>query len=277
MFDMVVREGVLAYFSSEHWAETFKAMQRGASNRHLHTYAQSAIHPRDLIPVFRAFFENRGFVQQRRIVLHVQDRGYANIYNIHPRTDMPHSEVYLRFNDQSILEPSAVDPNPDTSLEYWDDEFMAKVYERHPWRDPSPSEEEEIRAYFHSRHWTQAYEYLMELGALHCHVPVWTSISPEALVRIGTEEIRRDGFDVDKAVAVVFNNLGRETGKNVYLSRSPDITLELEWAFRESVVIEPRHPHVTLRIDESREQVHLDPVPYFRLRPEDIEWLKERV
>jgi hypothetical protein len=277
MLEHVVRDGIRDYLSSEHWTRTVKAMERGAEVRHLHTYTQSVVHPRDLMPVFQAYFENRGYTQQRRMVLHVQDRGYANIYNIHPRTDMPHSEVYVRFDEQTILAPSAHRTAPPGQLEYWDDQYMCEVYARYTWREPTPVEEDEIRAYFHSEHWTQAYSYLTQLGALHCHNPVWTSINPEKLVEIGVEEMAKDGIEIDKAVAVMYYNVGKETGKNVYLSKAPDITLELDWLFKEGVVIEPRHKELTLKIDESREQIHLDPVPYFRLRQIDIDWLVANV
>jgi len=278
MLNDLIRREVLAYFKGPQWQEADRILHMGEKVRHMHIYGRGILHPYDMIPIIRSYFEKRGLKQQRNIVVHTQDRGFANIYNIHPRTDMPHTELYMKFDDRYVFQADPDAPNPTGySIESWDDDYMNKFHAKSPYRQPSDSEVEQVKAYFGGKHWGRAIAYLQELGHLHCHVPVWTSIDPEALRRIGVEYMNANGLLVDKAVCVVFSLINKEQGKIVFLSRYPDMTLELEYHYREGAVVEPMFDDVTLKIDRTRELSLLDPVPYWRLTREDIEYLQEKV
>jgi hypothetical protein len=250
----------------------------GEKVRHMHIYGRGIIHPYDMIPLIRSYFEKRGLEQQRKIVVHAQDRGFANIYNIHPRTDMPHSELYMLFDDRFVFEADPDAPNPDEhSIEYWDDAYMEKFHAKTPYRQPNEEEKRTVQDYFGGKHWGRAIAYLQQLGHLHCHVPVWTSLDPEALRQIGVDQMNASGLTIDKAVCVVFRLINKEQGKIVFLSKYPDMTLELEYHYRDGAIIEPMFDDVTLKIDQSREFTLIDPLPYWRLSREDIEYIEENI
>jgi hypothetical protein len=258
------------YFHGEQWKSTLEILNRGAEVRHAHVYAESLLHPYDFAKVIEGYFHKNNFSLRRKITFLSHGRGYGNIYYIHPRQDMAHFEVFLRFNPDAIMEPAdSKNTREGRNVEYWDDRFMNEYHAKFPFRKPSKEEEEQIVQFFESDHWKQAYDF-MTVNGLHSHVPVETSIHPEILMEIGRKVLEARRWKVDRAVSVVYSLKGYEQGKVTYLLKQPEIVLELDWEFNANTVIRPRGSSLMHAVTDDQLIKDLDGVPYYRLDSRDI-------
>lgn len=278
MLEALVRRHAVDYFFSPHWQDFVKELERGDEVRHAHIYVDSILPPEAIARLVRTYFEAAGRPLQRQIRFLSHGRGFANVYNVHP-AGMCHFEVMVRFNDQVVLEPMPPELTREgRNAEYWDDAFMERFYDQFTFRPMGREEEEEVRAYFRSDAWKSGYACMTyEDRNVHSHNIVETSLHPEDILPLGLEAIRARGWDVGKAVSVVFNVRGADIGKITYLLSRPEIVLELEWEYNPHVIIRPAVEPISRIIHERDVRRDLDGIPYFPLRDVDVEWAVEEI
>lgn len=271
MFKKIVIENVVRYFHSDQWNRLEEILERGREVRHLHIYAESALHPHDMAKIVQGYFAKKGFTLQRKIGFLGHGKGVTNVYYIHPRIDMAHFELFLHYNPDIVIEPAdASKTRGGENLEFWDDQFMEKYYLQFSFHNPTKEEEKIIANYFKSAHWEQSYDFMTDNG-IHCHVPVKTSIYPEILLDIGKKVIEEKGWKVSKADSVVYSMKGYDQGKITYLLSSPEIVLELDWEFDSSAIIEPRNQSLILTMTEDTFLKSMQGVQYYRLGNNEIQ------
>jgi len=270
MLKPLVRREIVRYFQGEQWSEVVGLLDRGRPLRHMHVYTQSVLHPFDVARVVQGYFEQRGFILERKITFLGHGGGLTNVYYVQPRSDMAHFELFLAYDEDAVITPA--DPSrtrEGRNVEYWDDGYMEGYLGRFPFREPDEAERRAVRDYFRSEHWTQVYRFMLHEGT-HSHVPVFTGIHPEALKRIGCEVMEERGWKVGKADAVVYSLKGHEQGKVTFLLSSPEIVVELDWEFDPDSVVRPRHPGLMLEMTDADLASTMQGLDYLRLDGDDI-------
>jgi len=273
--EVLVAEKLLDYFQSRQWRDLLDLLARRSDVLHAHVYTASILHPHDVASVIEAFFAKRGEALKRQIRFLSHGHGVTNIYNIQPSPDSAHFEVFMTFNENAVLE--ADNNRPGAALEAWDTSFMHTYYDRFQFHTPSVEEEEAIRTYFLSEHWQQAYDFMMETGSLHCHVPVRMSIHPDRVIAIGREVMAEKGWVVGRAVSIVYRWRGLDQGKIVFLLARPEIVLELEWDFDSDALLAPRRPGLTHLLSEDQFRTDVAGIPYFALSNTIKQQVLERI
>jgi hypothetical protein len=272
----VVRESVARYFASPAWTTGIETMARGREAvMHAHVYADSILHPQSVQRVVEKYFEARGIASERKVKLLSHGKGYTNVYYIQPK-GMCHFEVFLRFNTDVALGPmDSSAARGGKTFEYWSPEFMEGYYRKFDFRPMGPSETKEVESYFHSSHWKGIYGvmYYDNERAVHSHCIIDTSLHPEEIKKIGCAAIEARGWEIDRAVSIVFNVNGLDQGKITFLLKKPEIVLELEWQYRKDVVILPGQPSVARVTTTDMVERDMAGVPYVALNNDDIEWI----
>jgi hypothetical protein len=277
MLRSLVLQHTADFFKGEQWTNFMRIIEKGAEVRHAHVYTESILSPYDFAKVIQGWFEKKGYTLQRKITFLSHGKGYANIYYIKPREDMAHFEVFMKFNDDKIIEPAgAGNTRQGANVEYWDNAFMEKHHSQFPFRRPTQEEEEEIERFFKSEHWTQAYDF-MAVNGTHSHVPVETCIHPDSLLEIGKRVLESRRWEVGNAISVVYSLKGYEQGKVTYLLKKPEIVLELDWEFNPDTVIRPRYQGLMHAVTVNDVNKDLGDVPYYRLDERDIKDILEMV
>ena len=124
------------------------------------------------------------------------------------------------------------------TVEVWDDEFMEKHYAKYNFKTKLTSEEEkDLIGYFNSPEWELQFIFMMGGSNRHTHSLVETSIHPELLNEYGVKAMEAKGFEVTKAVSVVYSTKNFDVGKITYLLRQPEVMFELEWDYNPNVTI----------------------------------------
>ena len=161
----LICNAVVNYFESEDWKELMKQMARGKEVRHAHIYADSILHPEPLLKIVEEYFKAHGLPLQRKIYLLTPGgiHGMTDIYNIHPRQDMGHCELILRYSEDQILAPMAAGATrAGKTVEVWDDEFMEKFYANYNFKTKLTSQDEKaIIAYFDSSEWKLQHNFML--------------------------------------------------------------------------------------------------------------------
>ncbi len=275
----VVREQILAYFESTAWTDALQIMARGRQDvLHAHIYTDSILHPRSMQRVVETYFEAKGQRCERKVKILSHGKGYTNVYYIQP-PGMCHFEVFLRFNPDVVIEPMDVAAaRGGKAFDYWDPAFMAAYYEKFPFKAMGAAEEKRVEDYFASDSWKRIYSVMMydNERAIHSHCMVETSLHPEKILPIGRRAIEARGWEIDRAVSIVFGVNGLDQGKITYLVKRPELVLELEWEFNKDVVIKPAVVPIARITTTDMVDHDIEGVPYLELDSDDIRWLAER-
>jgi len=270
MLKSLIIKQVVNFFEGEQWKTFMTVLQKGIEVRHAHLYTESILHPYDFAKVLEGYYLKHGYTLQRKITFLSHGRGAANIYYIHPRHDMAHFEVFMKYNPDVVIVPAgANNTRVGNNMEFWDDNFMENYHAQFPFRRPNQEDEDRIIAFFESDHWKQSYDF-MTVNGVHSHVPVETSIHPESLLEIGKKVIEERRWKVDKAVAVVYSLKGYDQGKITYLLKQPEIVLELDWEFNPNTVIRPRGNTLMYTMTTDTVRKDLEGLAYYRLDDRDI-------
>jgi len=243
MLSSLICDAVVNYFQSDDWRELMRQMARGKEVRHAHAYADSILHPEPLMTVINEYFKARGLPLQRKIYVLTPGpaHGMTDVYNIHPKADWGHCELILRYSEEHVLAPMATEATrAGKTVDVWDDAFMEKHYTKYDFKTKlTAAEEKQLIGYFNSPEWELQYHFLMGGTNRHAHSLVVTSIHPELLNKYGVRAMKAKGFEVTKAVSVVYHTKNFDVGKITYLLKKPEIMFELEWDYNPSVVIRP--------------------------------------
>jgi hypothetical protein len=239
----VMCDAVVSYFESYDWKELVKNMARGKEVRHAHVYADSILHPEPLLRIVEEYFKAHGLPLQRGIYLLTPGptHGMTDIYNIHPKPDWGHCELILRYSQDHILAPmTARGTRTGRTVDVWDDAFMENHYAKYNFKSKLTAEEEKaLIGYFNSPEWEMQYLFMKGGTNRHTHSLVETSIHPELLNEYGVKAMEAKGFEVTKAVSVVYNIRNFDVGKITYLLKKPEVMFELEWDYNPNIIIRP--------------------------------------
>lgn len=276
----VVRQNVLSYFQSPDWTAAIDTMSRGRDSvMHAHVYADSILHPDAVRRLVERYFQLKGAPTERKVKLLSHGRGYTNVYYIQPQ-GMCHFEVFLRFNEDVVLAPmDAGAARGGKTFDYWGPEFMSQYHAQFEFRTMGASERREVEAYFGSEAWQRSYGvmYYDNERAVHSHCLVETGLHPDEIKEIGCQAIQKRGWEVDRAVAIVFNVNGFDQGKITFLLRKPEIVLELEWQHNPDVVIRAANPPIARITTTDMVERDMAGIPYWSLDGDDVDWIAERL
>ena len=233
----VICEAVASYFDSADWNDLIKQLARGEEVLHAHIYAESILHPGSLIPIVQGYFEARRLPLLRRIFVVGNGRGMTAIYNIHPRQDMAHFDIIHRYSPDHILAPmEAALTREGKTVSVWDEQYMKKHYARFDFRTKLTEEDEQdLKSYFDSSGWKEQYVLMTTMedrhdySDHHVHSMVETSIHPEIILEFGKKALTAKGWELSKAVNVVWGMKNFDQGKCTFLLKKPEMVLELEW------------------------------------------------
>ncbi len=237
----LICEAVASYFETDSWKELMAQMARGKEVRHAHIYADSILHPGPLMKVVAGYFEAKGLPLQRKVYLLPPSSvyGMTDIYNIHPRQDMGHFELIMRYNQDQVLAPMPVEATPAGKIvEVWDEKYMATVYARYDFKTKLTAEEEkDLVAYFNSAAWKMQYNFILSAPNRHIHSLVETSIHPEIIQEFAIKAMEARGWEMSRVCSIVYVIKGCDLGKITFLLKKPEIMIELEWDFNPDVSI----------------------------------------
>ncbi|WP_413875608.1 hypothetical protein [Albidovulum sp.] len=272
----VVREKVVEYFTSDAWKEIMAVMGRGHKDcLHSHIYLDSIIHPSSFLDVAHIYFEKLGLKMGRTVPTITLGPAHAVLYYLQPG-ELNHFEFFLRFNDEVVVEAATgVGGKQRKMFEYWDPASIQKFYAKHTFAKMGPGDEDEVRAFFRGDAWEQLVYILMYESHLygHAHCNVDTKYHPEDLMRLGLEAIKERGWEIGRAVSIIYNQNGKEQGKVSFLLQKPQIVLELEYNTVPDVTIRPlRHP-VTRTMTYEEARLHMQGVPYHKFDSDDLKWI----
>lgn len=267
-------EAIVSYFRSDQWRGFIAALERGRVVRHAHAYTRSRIHPASLRSVIEVYFSAYGVPLERKIKLISHGTGLANLYYIQPK-NMAHFEVMANYSADEVLVPNRIVSG--LSYEYWDDEFMTRQYAEYDFRPVDASARKELEAFFLSEAWFEMYRVMIYNDRyVHSHLIVETGVSPEEIAAIGVAALEQRGWEVDRAVSVIFNIQGHQGKKVSFILRRPETVLELEWEFNPTVVIRPIYQQAQRLISLDTVKEDLEDVPYQVLSGEELAWIGDR-
>jgi hypothetical protein len=276
----VIRKEILNYFRSEDWLGPLKVMEQGREAvRHAHVYCDSILHPNSVTKLVEAYFRATGRPVERKIRLLSHGRGYTNVYYIQPK-GMCHFEVFLKFNEDLVIAPmDAQGARGGKAFDYWGPQFMAEYLKQFDFRRMGPEEAGAVREYFVSPAWEQIYGVTMydNERALHSHCIVDTDLSPDDILPIGQKALEAKGWDIDRAVSIVFNVNGHDQGKITYLVRRPELVLELEWNYVKGAGIRPAHTSMARLTTMDMVDRDIAGVPYLVLNADDVAWVEREL
>ena len=237
----LICDAVVGYFESADWTYLMNNLARGKEVRHAHIYTDSILDPRPMLKVIEGYFDAHGLPLQRKIFLLPQGHGMIDIYNIHPRQDMAHFEFFMRYSREQVLVPmGSAATRAGRTCQFWDDKFMKNHLAQYNFKTTLTSEDEkDLIGYFNSPEWKLQHLFMGDPESLHSHSMVETSIHPEIILEFGQKAIEAKGWELSKAVNVVFGVKGFDQGKITYLVRKPELVLELEWEFNPNISIVP--------------------------------------
>lgn len=210
------------YLTSDQWSEFMNILSRGTKVRHAHLYIESVLHPGTLEKIAEAYLEKNNIDYKGKKGLLSHGKGYTNIYYIQPK-DMCHFEIMSVYNPDIVIEPmSSKKTREGQTIDYWDDDFMQNFYKKISFKAMGKEERKKVEQYFQSDGWKQAYVTMAYSDEnVHSHCIVETSLHPEEILPIGEEAIESRGWEVDRAVSVVFSMRGYDIGKITYLLSKP--------------------------------------------------------
>lgn len=278
MLRKIIREKILEYLNSDEWNHAVGVMSAGRKIMHAHVYADSILHPDSIAKVMSGYFAKNERHLERKIKILSHGKGYTNVYYIQPR-DMCHFEVFLNFNEDVVIEPmNAEVSRSGRAFDSWDGEFMEEHYKRFAFRPTGSAETAAIEAYFRSDAWKQIYGVMAydNERSIHSHCIVETSLHPEKILPIGKRILEARGWDVDRAISLVFGLNGYDQGKITFLVRKPEIVLELEWEYNPDVVIQPAAVPIARITTDEMVRRDMEGIPYLSLTRDDLQWLQER-
>lgn len=277
----VICDAVVNYFESDDWKELVRQMSRGKEVRHAHAYADSILHPEPLVKIVEEYFKAHGLPLQRKIYLLTPGpaHGMTDIYNIHPKPDWGHCELILRYSGDQILGPMAAGATrTGKTVEVWDDAFMQRHYAKYKFKTKLTSEEEkDLIGYFNSPEWELQFIFMMGGSNRHTHSLVETSIHPELLNEYGVKVMKAKGFEVTKAVSVVYNTRNFDVGKITYLLKQPEVMFELEWDYNPNITIRPGAEPMYHTTTLETLQWAMEGCNYIRLDKEAVEEIVKRL
>jgi len=228
---------VAEYFSTDLWKNLITVLERGDEVYHVHTYADTTVHPSSLARIVEGYFEKKGWELERKInIIPLPGaKEMADVYCICPR-GKAYFEIILNLSPDVILQPAG-----GNKLDVWDEEYMKNFYGKFNLkREVSKEEEDQIRQYFKSGYWELGYEFAKDPRHCHSHLVIETSVHPLTLMKYAQEAIETTGFSILKTASIVYGYGGKETPKIVFLLKPPGSYIELEWHFNPDVVIGPR-------------------------------------
>ncbi len=269
----VIAEKLVDYFAGSHWTDFVDALERAGGDGilHAHIYTDTVVHPESLAEIIRRYFEEvRGRKVQRGIrILSAYRRGGADIYNVLPE-GLCHHEMIVRWNEEVVLEPMSRGTRSGQTTEYWDTAFMEQYYRRFQFRPVGPEEERQVRAYFDTDEWYRTVRFMQE-GGLHNHGLVESSVHPLEVLRIGREEIERRGWQVGRAVSVVYPMHGQDYPKITFLLTRPELVLEIEWDYNPGVVFQPGREAFILPVTTEKVESEMAGFPWVELDDRQID------
>lgn len=237
--DSTIFDTLVAYFSSTHWRDYLGTLESGPHIRHAHAYYNSAFDPQSIAYLMHVYFQRYGRPLERKIKILPVTETFLNVYNIQPK-GLCHWEFFMNYAPDILLLPhDGYGARGAHSTEFWDDAFMEQWYSRFSFKDIGSSERADADAYFRSPAFQN--NLLINIddfgGVIHSHALVESSLHPEQLLPIGAAHIERKGWEIIRAVSVVFNNFGLDIGKLTYLLKKPEIVIEVEWHYNPEVTI----------------------------------------
>ena len=274
----VVEREVRSFFESDQWHRLLTALDQDWDCLHAHVYVESSLHPHDLAPIVKGYFNNRAYSLRRDLIFLSHGHGVTNIYNVHPSLEKAHFEIFMYYNSEVVIEPAGADTaRGGTDLEVWDKNYMDSFFDQFSFADPTEEDITSVRTFYQGKEWWQGYNFMSEQGSLHCHVPVLSKLHPHVLAEIGAEEISRRGWTVDKTVTCVYGMKKREQIKTVFLCSDPQVVVELDYDYNADAVIEPRSPDLMHKITEDDFRRDTTAIDYYRLPQFSIESLSQTV
>ncbi len=265
----LICDAVVSYFETEDWKELMKNLARGKELRHAHIYADTILHPEPLRQVVDEYFKSQGLPLQRKTYLLPPGgiHGWTDIYNIHPRRDMGHFELIMRYRKDQVLAPMA-----GRKVEVWDDKYMEGHYAPYNFKTKLTSQDEkDLIGYFSSPEWKRQVIFMLEGTNRHVHSLVETSIHPELLNEFGVKAMAARGWAVSRATSVVYRVRNCDFGKITYLLKKPEVMLELEWDFNPDVSIKPGAKSLIMKTTEEDLAAAMSGLDYIELDEEALQ------
>lgn len=275
----VIREKVIDYLKSEDWQVFLHALDHSDGIRHAHIYTESILHPDSIRKLLKKYFKQKGIEIVGKVDIISHEKGFTNVHYFNIK-DKFHFEVLIRYNPNIVLEPMGKEmTRAGKSFEYWDDEYMQKYYKQFKFKPCGDKERTEVEAYFLSDAWKQGYVTMLYANerSVHSHNIIETSLNPEDIMPIGEKALANRGFELDRAVSIVFNANGYDIGKIVYLVRIPNITLELEWEYNPTVIIKPAVVPIARITTKEMVEKDMIGIEYIVLEEDDIQFIVEHV
>lgn len=276
----VIREKIIDYLTGREWTEAVKSMAKGREEVfHAHIYADSILHPLSLRRIMEDYFTVQERPVERTVKLLSHGKGFLNIYYIQP-AGMCHFEVFLKYTPDVVIEPmSGKSSRSGKAYEYWGPEYMRAHHGKFPFRQMDEAAREEVERYFRSPSWESIYRVMAfdNERNVHSHCIVETSVHPEQILAVGAAEIERKGWDLDRAVPIVFGLNGFDQGKITYLVRSPELVLELEWEFNPDTVIKAKTDYPARITTTEMVENDMAGIDYVVLEEDDFVWIRDRV
>lgn len=239
MADLDYVRGVATYFRSHQWEYLTELLQRLDQRSHIHLFVNTSIHPQSLEAIVKGALAERGWSVNRGNEILSPGPNRGTLHGIHPH-GMPHFDMNWRFRPDVVVTPmEEAEAEQGKNILYWDETYMNYVYRNYEWRAVGMDEEQEIEAYFRSKHWDDGFTMIQDPAIVHIHVNVETSIHPRVLERFAVEAIRQRGWQLHRVVPNVFRSQGTYYGKLMFLFEKPEYSFDMSWIFNRDVVLAP--------------------------------------
>lgn len=232
-------DAVKAYFGSNHWRDFCRALEGDVW--HAHLYIETSVHPDSLTAVIEKYFQTVGRPLLRTVDYLTPNAtsSFGALHNIHP-TGLPHFDIFFRHSDSDLIAPM-----PPSEAEggknalFWGRSYMDGFYSKFEFRAIGDAEERQIREYFKGKHWKDTINRILDPDVIHLHCNLVINFDPKILEFMVKEELRAQGWTIDKVVPNVFLVNGTYTGKLVFLGRSPERVYDFGWKYDKDALLEP--------------------------------------
>lgn len=234
-------QGIIDFFKGDFWNNfvTNHLHHPDDAVYHAHIYVDTSIHPDSMHPITYAYWKSKGLPIDRVIDPQAPKAHVAALHGVHP-WGMPTYDYFFRFNKDAVIAPMPADcaeaENGHNQLS-WGKKYQDNFLEQFKFKAVAQAEDEQIRAYFRSKHWKEVLEHVLDPNIMHCHANYVINFDPKVLELFAREELAKIGWRVEKVLPCVYDVHGSYTGKNVFLVGYPEKVFDMCWKYDPDTVI----------------------------------------
>jgi hypothetical protein len=240
-------QGVIDFFNSEFWNDFVDNHLRhpGEVVYHAHIYADTNIHPDSLFPITYAYWKAKGFPITRTIDPMSPKAHVGALHSIHP-IGLPAFDFFYRFNKDVVfgpMPPELPEAEKGHNKLSWGKKYQDDFVKQFDFKVVGEEEDEQIKAYFRTKHWKETIANVMNPQIMHCHANFEINFDPKIFELYTRQALAEIGWRVEKVVPCVYDVKGKYTGKNVFLVGYPEKVFDTTWKYNPNVVIRSAEEH----------------------------------